>query len=224
MDEGVDLILHHLREILEYLNAYGLGGLIQAFVKRYVFRHDTEILAVRSMLGPVPEIQPTRDVAIREATLDDVAELFAVASAHRWKRTRRLLSDWIVGGNPFLVAVSDGEIVGYACITLGFSSRDPLLLEGIGRALDIGPGDAWVADAFILPSHRGNRIYPALGSRLLRQARDAGVRRVVATILADNGLSRSAHRKIGVDEIGTLTFRRMLFWKKVTYQGADTTA
>ncbi len=210
--------MYGLTEIIEFVRSYGLRDLLRAAVRRYVFRHEKQIVSVASLDEPIHEMYLRMDeVAIREAAPEDVEELHALLVEHRWPRTRKQLREWLSGDNACAVAVDNGRIVGYGCVTRELSSRDPLLTKGIMQAVDFGEDDVWTADAFVAASHRATGVYPAISAETRKVARRLGARRVVGTISSGNVLSRRVHRKLGCTEVGELTFQRFLFFTKVTF-------
>ena len=98
---------------------------------------------------------------------------------------------------PFLVAVEDGEVLGYA-------------YAGPYRAR---PAYRFTAEdsVYVWPHAQGRGIGSALLQRLLEQLRAGGVRQVVAVIGdSENRSSVALHRKLGFGHVGIL---RSVGWK-----------
>lgn len=205
---------YSISEIIEYAKAYGLLSLFKAGGKGFVFRRDKEILLSLSLEDPIPEIQPLHTITIRKATLADVGELHQSIIKHNWWRSKKQLSEWIAKGYPFFLAIAEDKIVGYACVSLEVSLRDPTFIKETIKAINFKDDDAWGADAFVLPTHQGSRIYPALAIETMKCAKAAGYRRILATVSPNNFSARSAHKKIGYKETKEITFSRMLFFKR----------
>jgi GNAT superfamily N-acetyltransferase len=205
---------YSISEIIEYVNENGLLSLFKAGVKRFVFRRDKEILLSLSLEDPIPEIQPLHLITIRKAILADVGELHQSTMEHNWWRSKKQISEWIAKGYPFFLAIAEDKIVGYACVSLEVSLRDPTFIKEIIKAIHFEDDDAWGADAFVLPTHQGSRIYPALATETMKCAKAAGYRRILATVSPNNFPARSAHKKIGYKETKEITLSKIFFFKR----------
>ncbi len=204
--------MHSISEIIAYAKEHGLLGLFKAGVRTFIFHRHQRVVTCLSLEEPLPEIQPLQNITIRKATLADVGELHQLVADHNWPRTRDELSEWIAKGYPFFVALGEDKIIGYVCISLGIPSGHPIL----DKAINSQDGDAWGADAFVMPAYRGKRIYAALASATCKCTAAAGYRRVFGTISSHNSSSRSAHQKIGCKEIKEITSCRVLFFRRTS--------
>ena len=190
-------------------------GLAKAAVRRFIFYRYKQFVMALSLEDPIPEIQCSRDITIRMATLADVDELYQSITKHKewpsdWLRTRKQLSEWIAKGYPFFLAAAEDKTIGYTCVLLEVPSRHPIL----GKSIDFKDGDAWGGDAFVLSRYRGRRIFPALAVEAMKCAKAAGYRRILADVSPNNSAARSAHRKIGYTDMKLVTSARILFYKR----------
>lgn len=203
--------MYSISEIIEYGREHGLLGLLKAGVTMFIFHRYQQILLCLSLEDPIPEIQPPPNIAIRKATLADVAELHRCAIGNNWSRSKQQLSKWIAKGYPFFVAVAEDRIIGYACVSLEVPRRHPIL----GKAISFTDDDAWGADAFVIPTYRGSMIWPAVAIETMKCARALGYRRILSTTPPHNSSSRSAHKKIGYEEITEISSWRILFFGRM---------
>jgi ribosomal protein S18 acetylase RimI-like enzyme len=125
------------------------------------------------------------------ADLDALLPLVAEFHAHerivlsaddRRAALARLLGDAVLGA--VLVAEGPGGIVGYALLCLGYS-------------VEFGGRDAFVDEAFVLPSSRGAGLGQALLAEAEAEARRRGVRAI--HLEADHANPRAAelYRRLG---------------------------
>jgi len=201
--------VHSFNEIIEYAREHGSISVLKAGTKRFIFRNEKEILLSLSLEDPLPEIQPLHRISIRKATLEDVEEL-----SKYWWRSKKQLYEWIKRGYPFFLAIEGDKIIGYTSISLELPERDPIFIEAINKAVGLRDDDVWGTGAFVHPAYRGRNIYPALGVEVMKYTRQAGYRRVLATLSSNNSSSRIANKKIGYKEIREITFFRILFFRR----------
>ena len=125
----------------------------------------------------------------RRAGVEDVAALAAVGQATADEVRRRLdHGDWAY------IAVDDGVPVAYIWYRSGRWREDDLEFL-------LTDGERWGYDAFVLPSHRGRGIAPALAVHALADLKAAGVRRVVSVIDHLNDASRRSAARYGAAPI-----------------------
>lgn len=206
--------MYSISEIIEYAKAHGLLSLFRAGVRRFVFDKDKQILLSLSLEDSSPEIQPLLNITIRKATLADVGELHQSIVKHNYWRSKKQLSEWIAKGYPVFVAIAEDKIVGYACVSLEVIWREPIFIREIIKAINFKEDDAWGADAFVLPTYQGSRIYPALAIEIMKCAKAAGYRRILGTVSPNNLSARSAHKKLGFKQMKEITLFKMLFFKR----------
>ncbi len=143
-------------------------------------------------------------LVIRSAEADDmpaVAAIFAryvtdtvitfelqPPSTQDWREKQR---DLEASGWPFLVAILDGQVIGYAYVTPWRSK--PAYRRTVENTI------------YLAPEHTGQGYGRALLTELLARARDTDARQVIA-VIADTGSPASValHRRAGFDDVGCL--------------------
>ena len=110
---------------------------------------------------------------------------------------------------PVLVAEADGEVAGFACLTLmsgksgwRFTREDTIYLD---------------------PAYRRHGVGRLLLETLLARARELGLRLIVASITSDNTASITLHRNAGFEVMGTMHNAGYKFgnWMDTTYMQLD---
>jgi GNAT superfamily N-acetyltransferase len=183
--------------------------------KKFIFDGEKHILVVVSLDDTVPEIQPLYDITVREASLDDFDEMQQTFREYnRWWLNKENFSKYTSKGHSFLLAIADGKIVGYSFVSSDIVSRNPALIASVIKAGNFKDEDAWGAEAFVLPSYRGKKIYPTLGIETLRWAKRSGFRRILGYVSPVNPSARAAHKKLGGKEIKEVTIYRILFFTR----------
>ena len=123
-------------------------------------------------------------LTIRPAQAGDlkrVAEIYNVGIAERvatFETAPRAIEDitsWIEDGQPFIVAIEDGQVVGWA------------------RA---------VPAVYVAPSARGRGLGRTLLIELCAESERRGLHKLTSRLFPENAPSRAAHRAAGFEEIG----------------------
>jgi phosphinothricin acetyltransferase len=140
---------------------------------------------------------------LRDADLDDLAAIAGIlnheirSGTASWTETPKTLDDMVrwhgarlAQGYPVLVADAGGQVLGYA-------SYGPF------RA---GEGYRETVEHTVYVAHQARRsgIARQLVQRLIGLARDAGMRRMVGGVSADQPASIALHRALGFQEQGRL--------------------
>ena len=143
---------------------------------------------------------------IRDATVDDLPTITDLFNAHiltttiAWRDTTAAadeFEDWFAsqtsGGNPVLVAETDGSVIGYCCWS---AFRGGPRFLGYRHTVE---QTVHVADAV-----QRTGVGRTLISALIDRARDEGVHVLVAGIDAENGASIALHRSLGYIEVARM--------------------
>lgn len=182
-------------------------------VKKFIFHQNKKVITCLLLNEPFPALRFMEDIEIREANLSDVEALAQLIKENNYSRSKEEFNEWIGNGEFFLLAVSEGKIIGYCCVL----KKIPSKYRNIGD-IKFKNYDAWGKDAFIHPQYRGTNIYPILAVEVLKCAAAAGFRRIFGTIAYDNFSSRSSHRKLGCKEIKEISLYRILFFKRQRFK------
>jgi len=177
---------------------------IQAIVT-LPYRRMKFVIVARSLLEPLPNLQPAIALEIREfepADVDLVQQIDrpseARACAHRLTRDHR-----------GLVALHNGQPAGYAW------GCTETILERVHLKLD--PGDILCTDAYTALAFRSRGIQTVLTLARFRLFRDLGYRRAVTYIEQHNDPSLTVWRKVGSQVVGHVDFVRIGPWRWLRY-------
>lgn len=103
-----------------------------------------------------------------------------------------------LGRHCYLARV-EGRLVSYGWITF-----DQERIGELGLRVRLLPGEAYIWDCATLADFRGQHLYPALLSHMLRQLRSSGIQRVWIGMDADNLPSQAGVARAGFQLIVTL--------------------
>jgi GNAT superfamily N-acetyltransferase len=175
---------------------------------RLPYRHMKFFIVARSLLDPLPDLQPKTAFEIREfgsADLDLVRHMDRPSEA-------RLCARRLAHGHKGLLALHKGQPAGYAWA----SDKVELTLERVH--LKLKPGDMICVDAYTFPAFRRQGVQTALALARFRLFRDMGYQRAVTYIEVRNYPSLHVwQKKMGSQVIGHVEFVRIGPWRQLRY-------
>jgi phosphinothricin acetyltransferase len=136
-------------------------------------------------------------VVLRRAQLGDlgrVAEIYNAGIAERVAtfetspRTIEDISGWIEDRQPFIVAIDNDEVIGWA---RAGAYSDRCVYQGVGEHA-----------VYVDPSARGRGLGRALLVELCVESERHGLYKLTSRVFTDNEPSRAAHRAAGFEEVG----------------------
>jgi L-amino acid N-acyltransferase YncA len=140
---------------------------------------------------------PPDQLTIRPAQAEDlgrVAEIYNVGIAERVAtfetapRTVKDIAGWVEDGQPFIVAVDNGQVVGWA---RAGAYSDRCVYQGVGEHA-----------VYVHPDARGRGLGRALLIELCAESERRGLYKLTSRVFSDNEPSRAAHRAAGFEEVG----------------------
>jgi phosphinothricin acetyltransferase len=137
------------------------------------------------------------ELEIRPATVDDATAVAAIynegiedrlATFETSPRSAEDVCGWLEDGLPFLVALRDDELVGWARVS---PYSDRCVYQGVGEH-----------GVYVARSGRGGGVGRRLLAALCEEAERAGIYKLTSRVFTDNAASRAAHIAAGFHEIG----------------------
>lgn len=139
--------------------------------------------------GVPPEVNARSSATIREAFLEDIAEMEKLALRPYTFRER------FTNGDRAVAALFDGKIVGFEWFCTSSSH-----IETVTKFVVAVPGDAIYAyDAFILPNFRLSGIWGKFQSKLRDIMLETSKNRIITLIDIDNKMSIATHLRYGYE-------------------------
>lgn len=126
--------------------------------------------------------------------LQSVAEIYSAGIAERvatFETAPRTVDDirsWVEDGQPFIVAVENGQVVGWA---RAGAYSDRCVYQGVGEHA-----------VYVHPNARGCGIGKKLLIELCAESDRRGLYKLTSRLFPENEPSRAAHRAAGFEEIG----------------------
>ncbi len=142
---------------------------------------------------------------IRAATAADAGAVRAIynqgiaerqATFETRPREPEEVAAWLGSGLPFVVAVEDGDVLGFARLS-----------EYSDRCVYAGVGEHGV---YVDPRARGRGLGRRLLEALAAEAQARGFYKLTSRVFAENAASRAVHRAAGFEEVGVQRFHGRL--------------
>ncbi|MGZ4180571.1 MAG: arsinothricin resistance N-acetyltransferase ArsN1 family A [Solirubrobacteraceae bacterium] len=111
-----------------------------------------------------------------------------VATFETDPRTIEDIKSWVEDGQPFVVAISDDEVVGWA---RAGAYSDRCVYEGVGEHA-----------VYVDPTARGRGLGRTLLVVLCAESERRGLYKLTSRVFTDNEPSRAAHRAAGFEDVG----------------------
>jgi phosphinothricin acetyltransferase len=136
-------------------------------------------------------------LTIRPAQIGDLARVVEiynagiaerVATFETAPRTTKDVSGWLKDGQPFIVAVDDDEVIGWA---RAGAYSDRCVYQGVGEHA-----------VYVHPGVRGRGLGRTLLLELCVESERHGLYKLTSRVFTDNEPSRAAHRAAGFEEVG----------------------
>ncbi len=141
------------------------------------------VLGDRLTIRPAEPRDLGRVVEIHNAGIAERVATFETAP-----RTVDDISSWVEDGQPFIVAIDDGQVVGWARAA---AYSDRCVYQGVGEHA-----------VYVHPKARGGGLGRTLLTELCAESERRGLYKLTSRVFADNEPSRAAHRAAGFEEVG----------------------
>lgn len=173
------------------------------------YRSIEYIVFARPLRERLPTLEPGLPVTLRKATETDLPRFQGLVPPS----TLCHFANRLAKGRHCFVALDGARVAAY-CWATGHVEFD---VDNVDIALQ--PGDAYLDDSYTVPAYRGQRIQAALRLYTFRYMKELGHERVVAIVAENNTASKAFACKLGYQEIGHLSFRRILWRRTFSLRG-----
>jgi len=178
---------------------------------RLPFWHTKFLVVDRSLLEPLPDLQPQIALEIRGFEPSDLDLVRQIDRPSEASLCARRLSHGHIG----FLALHKGQPAGHAWA----SDKVEPTLERVH--LKLKPGDMICVDAYTAPNFRGKGVQTALVLARFRLFCDLGYQRAVTYIEKRNYPSLAVWRKVGSQVVGQVDFLRIGPWRRVRYEDVE---
>jgi RimJ/RimL family protein N-acetyltransferase len=170
------------------------------------YRRLKFVVMARSLLEPLPQLDPKVTLEIREFKPTDLSQVWQLDRPSQAKLCSRRLNR----GHRGLLAFYQGQLAGYAW---GCADVDPTL-ERVPIVLN--PGDMLCVDVYTAPAYRSRGVHTALTLARFKLFHELGFRRAIAYIDVCNYPSLAVWQKVGSQVVAHIDFSRIGPWRQHT--------
>jgi len=153
------------------------------------------VLFGRRLDDPIPDVDSRLELAYSLLSADDIDDYVRLVPGASAMQIRARLSQ----GQRCFAVRHDGRLVAVSWALTG-RVHVPYLRASLRLERD----EALIAEAYVAPELRGLGVSSSAGRHRLTWLRDAGYRRVMAAILAENRLAFSPPERLGYERWGTV--------------------
>ncbi len=170
---------------------------VASYERLHLYRGELWTRGVETTAGLV--LQPFLEAdfdALSDADRGEMIEALDLDEAYSREKWRR--------GDMVVLARLHGRPAGIA-----WCARQPVPVPEIGRALRLGPHEAYIHDVFVAPGARGRAVAPSMLEYLATELRKQDVYRSWALIGSDNLASIRAFEKAAWAPVADIIYARM---------------
>jgi len=167
---------------------------------RWIFKEVHLCLYGFPLPGEVPPCEPSLEVeydAVGQSS-PGIGRLTAVQEG-------RLIERRLGRGERCFLVLHKGQVVAYC-----WFSQARVGIEEVDLTVVVQPDEVYLYDAFTLPPWRGRGLYPALLTRMVKEAMEMGYRRAMIFAGEDNLPSRQGIEKAGFEFFQRITHYKLL--------------
>jgi len=165
----------------------------------------------RSLLEPLPVVEPRLPITLRPASQADLAKFEGLVPSWELDYFGRRLAH----GRHCFLALNGDNLAAYCWATTQVE------FDVDNLEMQLQPGDVYVDDAFTIPSYRRQGIQTVVHLYRLRYMRDLGYQKSVLVVQTTNIASQRLVRKLGYQNVDHLSFRRIFLTRVYHYHRGD---
>jgi len=207
--------LAELTEDWNFIAQYdGRGTAIHAILRKligFLYQRRQFIVMARSLLEPLPDINPNIDLEIRPFVHADLGLIQGIQLPSDVK----LCALRLECGHLGVLALAENKLAGYAWC---YTATQPVLDR---VRFDLSPGDVLFLSDYTIPAFRGQGVHTALTLTRLSMFLALGYRRAFACVNSHNLPSLAVYRKVGSYEYGVIEDSRLGPWRHIHYRIFD---
>lgn len=169
----------------------------------------------------VPSVQS--DLHLEDLEQRHLPALYELNRKRSFERADRRFASAVADGYRGYVAFRDGELVGYYWwVDAGVEQLHPDLAQ-LGLGIELGDGDVYGTDFFLLEDHRGEGRAVDFLYKLESDLRRRGYRRLWGYVVSTNRPARWLYSSRGYRSMWTVLQRTVLLRRRTEIQQPETT-
>ncbi len=204
--------------IVKKLREVGPAGTVAALLRRLrqeVYSEVVSIIQLKDLAEIVPVRRPSGVVVeeLRREHLPLLAELNRARDAPQVDERFRAYLD---SGFKGFIALIEGKAAGYYWWVDAAKAAEFPDLRDFGFGIELGPGEVYGSDYYILEEHRNGRLASEILAHVETGLRERGYSSIWGYVLADNRPARWLYETRGYQRLWVSTRKRRLFLTRVS--------
>lgn len=196
-----------------YIKVNGFGAFLKVVllsIAELFVKHREAVLFEKDLSEIPGPIRPKRGMNIEVGTHHDMPRLTRLLS--QW--SARIFHNRFLRGNLFFIAQIDDQIVHQVWI----SFKD-IYVPLLNQKIILREGEAYLYHIYTAPKFRGNNVFPAVISKVLRYLKDQGYKRCFFLVDLKAHLSTRAYQRIfGTNKGILISYWRILGYRHYRYE------
>lgn len=214
-----DILRPVLARIWKKLRERRLKGAVEALFARFrttLYSEDVLIVLLKDLSEVTPVKRPT-GIVFEDLGREHLPLLAQLNRERGAPQIDARFAAYLDAGFHGFIALRDGAAVGYYWwVDEAEAAIFPDLSE-LKLAIEIGPGDVYGSDFYILAAHRNGRLAGEMLARIEGGLRERGYARLWGYVAADNRPARWLYETRGYERLWARTLKQRLFMTRVSY-------
>jgi GNAT superfamily N-acetyltransferase len=187
---------------------------------RRLFYHQERLIVIVKDLDSIAEPRQRGGLRVEDLGAEHLADLSGLNRKRGQPGVDRRFADYLAQGFQGFVAYRGEELVGYYWwVDCDVPTLFPDLRK-LGLGVELGVGDIYGSDLFLLEEHRGGGAAADFLRQIEASLRDRGYRRSWGYVVSDNRPARWIYSTRKYAPMWTVTRRRVLILRRSTRESA----
>jgi ribosomal protein S18 acetylase RimI-like enzyme len=194
------------QEFRRVLQTEGLRGIWIRIMGRTIYRRLILVERLLDEPDPALETEPTLTFALLRP--DQIADYCNFRAEARPDEVRNRLES----GLKCFAASRNNEI-----LAVVWAATQTARIAYLGSEIPLQPGEAYIFDSYTSPQHRGRNVAGTRSLQMIQYMRNAGYKRLIATILPENKPAFRAVSKLGYKPFALIGRWKIGPWRRNFY-------
>jgi len=216
--------------ISKKLRERGVGGTVKdifARLRHELYSEGTSIVLLKD-LGEVRPVKRPTGIVFEDLRREHLPLLYELNRERAAPAVDKRFTEYVDAGFHGFIALLDGKAVGYYWWVDADGGEEFPDLRDFDMGFELGPGEAYGSDFYILEAHRNGRRAGEMLARIEGGLADRGYKKLWGFVLADNRPARWLYESRGYERLWTHTRKKRFFITRVenspdprTYKGGS---
>lgn len=203
--------------ISKKLRERGVGGTLRdllARLRRDLYSEETSIVLLKD-LNEVLQVRRPTGVVFEDLRPEHLPQLYELNREREAPIVDRRFAAYFEAGFHGFIALLEGRAIGYYWWVDAAGAAEFPDLRDYDMGFELGPGDVYGSDFYILEAHRDGRLAGEMLARVEGGLADRGYSRLWGFVLADNRPARWLYESRGYERLWTHKRKKRFFMSRV---------